>query len=319
MTSQQQGMENIPAYTVIDWADFEAHPRLMYNLFEPTIRPGGRTYTSEVVMDMSASKFNTDLSEIKVTTVEDLHRVTNDLLTMPILFRTKVEHTRTDHYVVMKVRRKWKNEFAVLVNTRHPSIREPLSHELSRAMAYMQEGKNFCLKLSFGPSVRNWYSGVVDAQSDGCDSRSNSDSGHMMIYVTNKSTPNECCVNPCCILCCFPFWLLCGGPCYCIHRHTTVEDFSHRFIDIPIQLLTAVPYRVTVTQINNPPPQGQGQVMPPPGGPFPTHTGYPMVQQSNIPPTQAAPPDPRTQAGYGYDQYQSGPPPAYPGPPGNAI
>lgn len=61
MTSQQQGLENIPAYTVIDWGDFEAHPGLMYNLFEPTVRPGGRTYTSEVVMDMSAAKFNTEL------------------------------------------------------------------------------------------------------------------------------------------------------------------------------------------------------------------------------------------------------------------
>lgn len=47
-------------------------------------------------------------SELKVDNVEELHRLTRDLLRMPILFRVKVEHTRTDHYVVMKVRKKWR-------------------------------------------------------------------------------------------------------------------------------------------------------------------------------------------------------------------
>lgn len=39
------------------------------------------------------------------------------------------------------------DEFAILVNTQHPQIREILSRRLSEAMQYMTEGKNFCLKV----------------------------------------------------------------------------------------------------------------------------------------------------------------------------
>ena len=38
-------------------------------------------------------------------------------------------------------------EYAVLVNTRHADIREHLSTTLTQAMAYMQEGYEFCLKV----------------------------------------------------------------------------------------------------------------------------------------------------------------------------
>jgi hypothetical protein len=33
--------------------------------------------------------------------------LTTDLLRMPIFFRVKVVHRKTEHYVVMKVRKKW--------------------------------------------------------------------------------------------------------------------------------------------------------------------------------------------------------------------
>ena len=39
------------------------------------------------------------------------------------------------------------DEFAVLVNTRHPTIREVLSQKLNEVTQHMQEGKKFCLKV----------------------------------------------------------------------------------------------------------------------------------------------------------------------------
>lgn len=72
----------------------------------------------------------------------------------------------------------------------------------------------YLLQIGFGQSVRQWYSGIVDSEVTLCDSRSNSDDGNMSIYIHNYSTPMDCCMHPLCIFCCFPFWLLCGGPCY---------------------------------------------------------------------------------------------------------
>lgn len=82
-----------------------------------------------------------------------------------------------------------------------------LSCILCRNMIYL-------LQIGFGQSVRQWYSGIVDSEVTLCDSRSNSDDGNMSIYIHNYSTPMDCCMHPLCIFCCFPFWLLCGGPCY---------------------------------------------------------------------------------------------------------
>ena len=107
-----------------------------------------------------------------------------------------------------------------------------------------------------------------------------------------------------------------------VHRKTTVEDFEHRFCGIQVSMITGS--RVVVMQRYEPqPPQGQ---YPPQGmtyqpqSQFSTNTGYPGTQQSAIPlpSVPSAPNDPTSQPGYGYDQ-PSDLPPAYPGPPQNAI
>ncbi|KAK3102631.1 hypothetical protein FSP39_012772, partial [Pinctada imbricata] len=109
-------------------------------------------------------------------------------------------------------------EFAVLINTRHIFIKEKLENELSKAMTFMQQGRNFCLKLDFGPSVNDWFSKAVDKEPTGCNFRENKDSGHMTLCITNKTSPIDCCMNPGKIFmicpCWLPLWLCCGGCCY---------------------------------------------------------------------------------------------------------
>ncbi|XP_022333691.2 uncharacterized protein LOC111130756 [Crassostrea virginica] len=229
-------------YTALRWGEFVANPHLLYSLCRSSPNGDG----ADDVINMTGAWTNPNNSEFKVENMEELQRVRNELLTKPILFHIKVEHNKTEHYVVMKVRKVWRDEFAVLVNTRHPTIREVLSQKLNEVTQHMQEGKKFCLKLNFGPPVKQWYSGVVDAEVSLCDSRRNSESGHMEIAVHNYSTPVECCVNPVCIVCCFPFWFLFGGPCYMVHRTMKCIDDSHRFTDLPVQLITGMNVTVRV-------------------------------------------------------------------------
>ncbi|XP_062589594.1 uncharacterized protein LOC134251224 [Saccostrea cucullata] len=314
MSTTDSDLSELPPYTALLWGQFLANPHLMYNLFSRG--PNGTSFASDHVINMTGVWTNSKMSEFKVDSLEELQRVRNDLLTMPILFHIKVEHQKTENYAVIKIRKKWKDEFAVLVNTRHPTIREILSHKLNEATQHMQEGKNFCLKLDFGPSVKQWYSGVVDNEVSFCDSRSNSDSGHMEIFVHNYTTPIECCVNPVCIFCCFPFWLLFGGPCYCIHRNIKCTDESHSFSDLPVVLLTGVSVRVRVEPAQQfysypsgpghyppgPPamPQGPPAYTPPQGYPAPHQQAPPAGVQQNYPP--GAP-----------QNHPVGAPPPYPG------
>ncbi|XP_033762617.1 uncharacterized protein LOC117344075 [Pecten maximus] len=145
MATQTMELAGLPPYTAMLWSQFTACPPLLYNLFESTVRPGGGvSHHSDKVFDMSGSPISRKLSKLKVKNIEELHRLTNDLLNMPILFHVKVEHAHKEYcsnvlYIA-------KNEFAVLVNTRHPRIKELITNKLTQAMQYMQEGKNFCLK-----------------------------------------------------------------------------------------------------------------------------------------------------------------------------
>lgn len=268
----------MPAYTALKWGEFVAHPHLLYNLC-----PGSSNRREDNVINMAGIWTNPNNREFKVESIAELERLRNDLLTKPILFHVKLQHHKTEHYVVMKVHKTWKDEFAVLVNTRHPGIREVLTHKLLEITQHMQEGKKFCLKLDFGPAMKQWYSGAVDSEPDLCDNRRSSDSGHMEIAIHNYSTPVDCCMNPLCIVGCFPFWLLFGGPCYCIHRTRKCIDDSHDFRDLPVVLLTGVSVRVTVRQ--NMPPPGPPQYYSPQGPP----TYQPGVGPGNYGPTPPPP------------------------------
>ncbi|XP_062620867.1 uncharacterized protein LOC134282472 [Saccostrea cucullata] len=207
MDSTDVDLSQFPPYTVMLWKKFIGNPQLLYNLF-------CTSYPSDRVLDMTGIWINSKLKELKVDNLEELQRLRNDLLTKPILFHVKVTHlTRNDHEGVLKPR-SWTKQFVVLVNTRHPSIREILSHKLNEITQKMQEGEKFCLKLDFGPPVQQWFSGVVDPYFYWDSSRSSTDFGHMEIFIHNYTTPIKCCSDPLLILLCFPFWLLFGGSCY---------------------------------------------------------------------------------------------------------
>ncbi|XP_062566180.1 uncharacterized protein LOC134228542 [Saccostrea cucullata] len=191
-------------------------------------------FATDHVMDMTGVWINSELKELKVDSLEELQHLRNDLLTKPILFHIKVTHQTKKECEGIDVSRIWKREFVVLVNTRHPSIREFLSYKLNEVTQKMQEGKRFCLKLDFSPPVKHWFSGMADPNFYWDNSRSSSDSGHMEIFIHNYNTPIECCYDQVLIACCFPIWLLFGGPCYRIHRAIKCTDVIFEFHDCPV-------------------------------------------------------------------------------------
>ncbi|XP_052682668.1 uncharacterized protein LOC128163180 [Crassostrea angulata] len=247
MEDTAENSSQLPAYTALKWGDFVANPHLLYNLC-----PGPSNHREDNWINLSYSRDY--FLEFKVNNIEELERLRDEMLTKPILFHVKLEHHKTEHYLVVRVHKTWKAEYAVLVNTRHPKIREVLTHKLLQITQHMQEGKKFCLQLDFGPSMRQWFSGAVDKEPDLCYDRRTSDSEDMKIAIHNYSAPWDCCMNPLYIVGCFPLWLLFGGSCYCIHRTRKCIDDSHEFRNLPVVLITGVSLRVTVRQ-NMPPPR----------------------------------------------------------------
>ncbi|XP_061164336.1 uncharacterized protein LOC133173365 [Saccostrea echinata] len=222
-----------PPYTVIWWNQFQENPQSLYNLCS-----GGQEGTINVSDDVvnltqvnSRTTFGVGLDhswEIKVKSSEDMERLRSDLMSKPILFRATLDHVRTDFYVVFAVHKNWNAELAVLVNTKHPSIREVLSTKLNEVTQAMREGEKFCLKLDFGEPVVQWYCQQVDTQR--CWSRT-VDCRSMALFINNCSMPIDICFNPVIIVYCFPCWLF-GGPCYCIHRKGKRIDRSYSFRDL---------------------------------------------------------------------------------------
>nr|XP_034309505.1 uncharacterized protein LOC105329109 isoform X2 [Crassostrea gigas] len=326
MEATDENSSQLPAYTALKWGEFVANPHLLYNLC-----PGSSNRREDNVINMAGIWTNPNNREFKVESIEELERLSNDLLTKPILFHVKLQHQKAEYYGVMEVHKTWKGEFAVLVNTRHPGIREVLTHKLLEITQHMQEGKEFCLQLDFGPAMKQWYSWAVDSQPDLFDIRRSSNSGHMEISIHNYSTPVDYCMNPLCIVGCFPFWLLLGGPCCCIHRIRKCINDSHHFRNLPVVLITGVSMRVTVRQ-NMPspgPPQDYNPQGPPeyynPQGPSqyynpqrpPQHYNPqrpPQHYNPQRPPQYYNPQGPPTyQPRVGPGNYDPTPPPPYPG------
>ncbi|XP_069110442.1 uncharacterized protein [Argopecten irradians] len=175
-------------YTAMLLSQFEACPTLLYNL--STVGDGDLdvNHHSDKVLDMRGDRIH---REFKVKNAEELHNLTKALLNKPMLFDTELAHQRTEQLMDCNIGARLTDFFVVLVNTRDPRIRELLTHRLVQAMQYMQEGKNFCLKLNFGASMKQWFSENVDREEAGClTSRYNTDYGSMTIWVTNCSTPS---------------------------------------------------------------------------------------------------------------------------------
>ncbi|XP_062579291.1 uncharacterized protein LOC134241246 [Saccostrea cucullata] len=141
-----------PPSTVILWNQLQGNPQALYNVC--SVGEDGTLHVSDDVVNLTQvnSRFTFGVGqdhswEIKVKSSEELERLRSNLMSKPILFRASVEQARSDFYVVFAIHKNWIAELAVLVDTRHPSIREVLSSKLNEATQSMRNGKKFCLKV----------------------------------------------------------------------------------------------------------------------------------------------------------------------------
>ncbi|XP_070565570.1 uncharacterized protein [Ptychodera flava] len=163
------------------------------------------------------------LVTIKVNNEDELENWRQSILSKPMFL--DVFCTRRVALGVVTI--VYKIYFAVLVNTRHPQIRQQLERGFGEAKRLMGEGKDFSIEFDFTTPVREWYS-VASQQSSGSCSGSifgkygrvcitNSSKYASCFRCTRETAPWWVLCLPCCLLTC---------PCYAIHRGVTCEDIE---------------------------------------------------------------------------------------------
>ncbi|XP_013393000.1 uncharacterized protein LOC106160797 [Lingula anatina] len=221
-------MAAVAPVTAISWSEFIVDPPLMYGLFAPT--PGRLTYDPNRVKFLqntssNGGQSNAEARLLHVETIDDLVQVREELFSKPLFMRVYTEHVKVEDYGLVRVRTRWRGDFAVLINTLHPQIRHQMEPKFEEAMNELSQGKKFCLEFDLGPTLERWYAEILDVDS-GC-SRSNTKSKYTRLYITNHTKYQHCFdCNVIWAVLCNVCWLM-SAPCYMIHRASTVTDIMH--------------------------------------------------------------------------------------------
>nr|XP_006825784.1 PREDICTED: uncharacterized protein LOC102809401 [Saccoglossus kowalevskii] len=117
--------------------------------------------------------------------------------------------------------------FAVLINTRHPHIKQQIERGFNEARRLVSEGKNYSVEFDFTSPIREWYSDASQQINGMCAGSIFGKYGRLCITNTSKFKPCFRCnlettrywilCLPCCLLSC---------PFYSLHRHLTCEDVN---------------------------------------------------------------------------------------------
>ncbi|KAK6173667.1 hypothetical protein SNE40_017078 [Patella caerulea] len=162
--------------------------------------------------------------------------VIQEMMTKLLLMRITVIHTEiASKYSVEKVSI-LEDDFAVLINTSHPSLRKQLSHSLQEAAVHTAKNRRFCLEIDLTETMKNWYTENRDAFTS-CDDIHSMKMRRTRLYVTNHSIYSH-------RYDCSPKWIIFLGlcwivaaPCYFIFRKLTCRDIRVT-IDGEITLMT---------------------------------------------------------------------------------
>ena len=219
--------------TVMLWDHFIHNPGLLHRAFEKGYRQG-ENYTE--VLDLTRGLENERLAMFEVFNTDEFTRISQELQTKCLLFRTFIKHDRVcktfstgskQHYSTER----WTDELAVLINTEHPDIHDDLVSKLGQARSDIENGKKFCLRLDFTEGVKRWYGEVCEDSRISIYPKSYDTNTvkNLSVFVLNCSKPISFFMSKCAMICCFPCWLLSGGCCYYINRKKNVDDIVEKF------------------------------------------------------------------------------------------
>jgi hypothetical protein len=212
--------------TVCFWSDFTSNPSIMYELFSPN--PRKLNYDPDRVKVMGTK--DGMISQINVSSVEELESFVEQILAVPLLLRIWVHFVSNDYFGAAQPETRFEGDMAILVDTSHPMIRPGLEAGLDTAKKIMQSGEGFCLQIDFGPSIESWLRASYPR---GCYGPGHVSRHRASLYITNRTKPQHCfdCSAVWCLLL-GPCWLL-SAPCYKLYRRAKCQDVVVR-IESPI-------------------------------------------------------------------------------------
>lgn len=212
---KERDSHEIKPLTVAFWSEFMTNPALMYNLFNPT--PRKLNYDPDKVKVMGTK--DGMISQINVSSVEDLDSIHEEILGMPLLLRVWAEHVQQTEDPNNEL--KWEGDLALLVDTSHPMIRPEIERGLERARKLVQSRHLFCIQIDFGPAIAEWLKKTYPR---GCCTIGSIRDHKARLYITNFRKPEHCFdCNALWYLFFGPCWLF-SAPCYKIYRHVKCSD-----------------------------------------------------------------------------------------------
>ncbi|ESO93835.1 hypothetical protein LOTGIDRAFT_153308 [Lottia gigantea] len=160
---------------------------------------------------------------ILVKSTLEMSEVIQELMTKLILMRITVIHTEiASKYSVEKVSI-LEDDFAVLINSNHPSLKKQFSDSLQEAAVHTAKNSRFCLEIDLTETMKSWYTENRDAFTS-CDDIHSMKMRRTRLYVTNYSIYSH-------YFDCSPKWIiflglcwLVSAPCYFIFRKLTCSD-----------------------------------------------------------------------------------------------
>ncbi|XP_055867011.1 uncharacterized protein LOC106073929 [Biomphalaria glabrata] len=224
---EQQGNH---ALRVLGWAEFRAHPSRLHAMFTNN-KAGQLVYDVRQVINLTQS---TSIDDVNVAVYKDnivLTTSTSDQLAMVqdvflrrmLLLKITIYHTEISSKYSVETVRIVEDDFAVLLNGHHPSVRPQVKSGFHLATRYVNKNQRFCLELDISDLLLDWYMEVRDAITS-CDDIHSLKSKRTRLCVTNHSLYNhglDC--SPKWILFLCVCWIL-YVPCYRIWRKLTCAD-----------------------------------------------------------------------------------------------
>ncbi|CAG5131852.1 unnamed protein product [Candidula unifasciata] len=218
------------ALRILGWAEFIAHPSRLHAIFSNT-RAGELIYDGNHVINLTQT---TSIEDVEVNVYKDnivLTTKTQNQLALVhdmffqrmLLLRITIDHTEISSKYSVETVSIVEDDFAVLLNGQHPSIRQQIKSGFQASMHYLNRNQKFCLELDLSELLLDWYMEVRDAITS-CDDIHSVKSKRTRLCVTNHTLYNHS-------LDCSPKWILflciCWilfVPCYRLYRKLTCAD-----------------------------------------------------------------------------------------------
>ncbi|OAF70888.1 putative ATP-dependent RNA helicase PB1A10.06c [Intoshia linei] len=206
-----RNVNEIKPLTICYWKEFMNNPSIMYNLFQNL--PKNLRYDSEKVKVIGTPQLM--INEIFVTNTQDLDRIKENLIGLPILMKIWV---KLDIHSYSPV--EMETDLALLIDTSHPYIQCDMEKGLKEIKTCIQKGEKICLTINFEQSIDKWAKLVSPIT---CCTFTNFKQHRAKLFITNYTKPSQFYQNVVIWNLINPIWLI-TYPFYKLFRKIRCKD-----------------------------------------------------------------------------------------------